>query len=116
MEASRNQLYKSVPPPVSPSVNRAISCAFFRAILRIYFAIEFLSSVLCSEGASEISQPHCGWTRARKTSRPERTPENPGHFPSCHPAQIYFIRRHQPLRSWLISIRRFATWRLCALR
>jgi hypothetical protein len=62
---------------------------FFVPCLRIYFAIEFLSSVLCSEGASEISQPHCGWTRARKSSRPERTPENPGHFPSCHPAQIY---------------------------
>jgi hypothetical protein len=81
---------------------------------QFYFAIQFLSSVLCSEGAPEISQPHCGWTRARKFSRPERTPENTRRFPSCLPAQNYFFRTHQPLRSWLISIRRFATWRLCA--
>jgi hypothetical protein len=82
--------------------------------LRLYFAILFSSIVLCSEGASEISQPHCGWTRARKPSRPERTPETPRPFSTVPSGTIYFIRRHQPLRSWLISIRRFATWLLRA--
>jgi hypothetical protein len=50
-----------------------------------------LSSVLCSEGASEISQPHCGWTRARKSSRPERTPENVRLIPSSLAGRIHFV-------------------------
>src|ERR1035438_2842291 len=80
----------------APIKRSVLNCAcvhhfHFCFLLATYFAIRFLSSVLCSEGASEISQPHCGWTRARKSLRPERTPETPGHFPLCLPAQFLLV-------------------------
>ena len=55
----------------------------------------------CSEGAPEISQLRSGWNAVRKSLRPEGTTEK--HNPPSLAGRIYFVRRHQPLRSWLIS-------------
>jgi hypothetical protein len=61
----RIHIEKLFPPQVRVQRETILAAAFF-----------------CSEGAPEISQPHCGWNVARKSSRPERTPENFRTIPS----------------------------------
>jgi hypothetical protein len=51
-------------------------------MLRVQRETILAAVCFCSEGAPEISQLRSGWNFARKSSRPERTPENFRTIPS----------------------------------